>query len=371
MHWVLFDYGNVISLPQPDQDVSALAEAAGCPPAVFANGYWTYRLDYDRAALDATTYWQKIAASAGLTFSSDQLATLNRLDIESWLHLNPQTVQLVDDLAAAGHPLAMLSNAPTVVARAVANLPLVTARFRRCFFSCDFLAAKPDPEIFHAVLAGLDARPGEVTFLDDRADNVAGAAAAGMRAVHFTDAGQARAELARLGIIAEPGEPRPGQVIPGVRTPAVGVDAGVLPAQAAGPGAADVRVTGAAAADVRVTGAGITGAGAADGTAADAAAAGAGTAGVGTAGAGTGDGAAADAAAPGAGAAGAGTARAGTARADAPAAQVPGEETADQAAGLGVPRQVAEPGLGGPSAAPPQAPQPSRGEEPGVGQQDP
>jgi putative hydrolase of the HAD superfamily len=326
MHWVLFDYGNVISLPQPDQDVSALAEAAGCPPALFANGYWTYRLDYDRAALDATTYWQKIAASAGLAFSSDQMATLTRLDIESWLHLDPQTVRLVDDLAAAGHPLAMLSNAPTAVARAVADLPLVTARFQRCFFSCDFRSAKPDPEIFQAVMAALDARPGDVTFLDDRADNVAGAAALGMRTVHFTDAGQARAELARLGIIAVPREQetlRQGQQAPEVRVPGVEVDAVVPAAQAAGAGPPDTGVAGAGMSGTGTPGAGVAGARAADG--------------------------------------------------EVPGARVPAGEAADQAAvgqaagGLGVPRQVAEPGLGSSGAAEPRTPQPSR-EEPGRGQ---
>jgi FMN phosphatase YigB (HAD superfamily) len=39
-------------------------------------------------------------------------------------------------------------------------------------------------------------------FLDDRPENVAGAEAVGIRAVHFTTPSQARAALARYGVTA-------------------------------------------------------------------------------------------------------------------------------------------------------------------------
>ncbi len=67
-------------------------------------------------------------------------------------------------------------------------------------FSCALKSAKPDPECFRATLALLDADPGDVVFLDDRADNVTGAAALGIRSVQFTDAAAARDGLARHGI---------------------------------------------------------------------------------------------------------------------------------------------------------------------------
>ena len=67
-------------------------------------------------------------------------------------------------------------------------------------FSCALKSAKPDPECFQATLALLGAEPGDVIFLDDRPDNVAGAAALGIRSIQFTDAPAARADLARHGI---------------------------------------------------------------------------------------------------------------------------------------------------------------------------
>ena len=93
----------------------------------------------------------------------------------------------------------MLSNAPEDTARAVSALP-VAAHFEHLMFSCDLKLAKPDPECFRAALAVLRAGPADVIFLDDRPDNVAAAAALGIRSARFTDAEAARADLARYGV---------------------------------------------------------------------------------------------------------------------------------------------------------------------------
>ena len=204
MTWVLFDYGGVICQPQPEADVALLARAAGCTVQEFSDGYWAHRLDYDRGELDCVTFWQKVAAGAGRSFTAAQIAELTRLDIASWLHLRPGTVTLIEDLAAAGYRLALLSNAPAEVAEVMAALPVVAAHFEHCTFSCYLRAVKPQPEVYQAVLTLLRATPGEVVFLDDRPENVAGAEALGIRSVHFTGPDQARAALARYGVTAAP-----------------------------------------------------------------------------------------------------------------------------------------------------------------------
>jgi len=199
MIWVLFDYGGVICEPQPEADRARLARASGAPAADFQAAYWRYRLDYDRAALDVTAYWQRVAADLGRSYTDAEIAELSRLDTASWLTLQPGTVDLITGLAAAGQCLALLSNAPADVARAVQDLPLAD-HFQHLVFSCALKSAKPDPECFRATLALLDASPGDVVFLDDRADNVAGAAALGIRSVQFTGAAAARHDLARHGM---------------------------------------------------------------------------------------------------------------------------------------------------------------------------
>ena len=72
--WVVFDYGGVLCTDQPDEDVVALAAAAGVGVPDFRDAYWAHRLSYDRAELDGATYWHKVAAALGRSFPARQLA---------------------------------------------------------------------------------------------------------------------------------------------------------------------------------------------------------------------------------------------------------------------------------------------------------
>lgn len=208
MTWLIFDYGNVICFPQPPGAVARLAEAAGRPVPDFEAAYWEYRLAYDHAKLDGAAYWQEVGARLGRSFTEADIARLIDLDVQSWQDLNPGTVALAQDMAAAGYRLALLSNAPTEVARGVMALP-VAALFEHCLFSCFLQLVKPDVAIYRAVLDRLGADPADVIFLDDRPDNVAGAQQTGIRGLVFTDPAAARAELAGLGMTT-PSTPAPG-----------------------------------------------------------------------------------------------------------------------------------------------------------------
>jgi len=205
MTWVVFDYGGVVCTYQPDADVAALARAAGVGVPEFRDAYWAYRVGHDRAELDGAAYWAKVAAALGRSFPPSQTAELIRLDIASWLHLRAGTVALIEDLAAAGHRLALLSNAPAEIAEVVAALP-VARHFWHCAFSCHLRAVKPEPDCYRAVLAMLGARPAGVVFFDDRPENVAGAMALGIHGVHFTTPEAARTTLAAHGVPVPPRE---------------------------------------------------------------------------------------------------------------------------------------------------------------------
>ncbi|MGO9079809.1 MAG: HAD family hydrolase [Streptosporangiaceae bacterium] len=197
MTWVLFDYGRVVSTLQPDSDLAALAAAAGAAVAELLEPYWRWRLDYDLAELDPPAYWRQVGTVVGRDYSDAEIADLVELDSRSWLHLAAGTVALVEELADAGHRLALLSNAPVPVAEAVVRLP-VAKRFEHLLFSCYLRAAKPDPRCYAATLDRLGARPAEVIFIDDRPDNVAAAAATGIRAVPFSSPEQARRDVLAL-----------------------------------------------------------------------------------------------------------------------------------------------------------------------------
>src|SRR5436305_15073719 len=72
MSWVVFDFGGVISTPQPEEDVAALAAAAGVGAARFSRAYWPPRLAYDIGELSAETFWLDVARRVGLSFTAAQ-----------------------------------------------------------------------------------------------------------------------------------------------------------------------------------------------------------------------------------------------------------------------------------------------------------
>ena len=115
----------------------------------------------------------------------------------------PGMSALVDDLDAAGVPLYAITNfSGEFWAPFRAREAQMFDRFRGIIVSGDEKLLKPEPEIYHLALDrfGLDAA--DAVFVDDRADNVAGAEAVGMKGLLFTDAGTLRADLRHIGILA-------------------------------------------------------------------------------------------------------------------------------------------------------------------------
>src|SRR5215472_12003796 len=166
MSWVVFDFGGVIGTQQPEEDVAAMAAAAGVTTAEFDRAYWPPRFAYDIGELSAETFWLDIADRLGRSFTRLQIAELIRLDIASWSHLCEGTVRLVHDLRSAGQRLAVLSNQPREQAEVVAGMP-VARHFEHLLFSCDFQAGKPDPGCFSQAPDRLGVPAEEVILTDD------------------------------------------------------------------------------------------------------------------------------------------------------------------------------------------------------------
>lgn len=183
MSWLLCDYGEVLSLPQSSQDISAIARQAGRTDDRFVIDYWECRPAYDRADITAHDYWAAVIGK-GPNVEPHQLDHLIALDVASWLHPNVASVRAARRAHARGHRLAILSNAPVEVAGAIDGLDWLEP-FAPRLFSCRLRAVKPEPEVFVAALSALDAQPDEVVFVDDREANVIAARKLGLQAVLF------------------------------------------------------------------------------------------------------------------------------------------------------------------------------------------
>ncbi|WP_052424239.1 HAD family hydrolase [Nonomuraea candida] len=191
MTWIVFDYGGVLSLPQPDSDAEAMAHAVGAEPEEFKRGYWEHRLAFDRGSLTPHAYW---SAVLGRPVTHTEVARLVAMDVASWAHPDTGTVALLGELIEAGRDVALLSNAPVCIGEGLDELPWVAAIGQR-FYSGRMGLVKPDRQIYDELARALDAEPAEIVFIDDREENVEGARRAGMTGVRFTDAATLRATL--------------------------------------------------------------------------------------------------------------------------------------------------------------------------------
>ena len=81
---------------------------------------------------------------------------------------------------------AVLSNGTTRLRRDLHTLDLID-EFDIIFNTAEIGIAKPDPAVFHLVLATLEVTVDDVVFIDDLVENVEGARTAGLRAHQHTD----------------------------------------------------------------------------------------------------------------------------------------------------------------------------------------
>ena len=138
----------------------------------------------ERLTLDGSTEFEpliaRILAERGLDITVEDVLTY-------WCRTEPvpSMLRLVDRVRAAGVITAMGTNQNPVRGRyMLENLPYAE-HFDALFHSWQIGYAKPDPAFFTHIVEALGIEPEEAVFVDDMAQNVAGARAAGLRGVHF------------------------------------------------------------------------------------------------------------------------------------------------------------------------------------------
>ena len=187
---LLIDYAEVISHPPDEHGMADLAARSGLEPEVFRRRYWEHRLPYDVGG-SAGDYW---ATVFGRAVDADELELVVRRDVDNWMLLNHDTLDVLRAVHERGTRMALLSNAPHELADAIEALPEL-AFFDDLVFSARIGVAKPEPRAFHAALEVMGLPADEVVFVDDREVNVASAREVGLRARLYTAADALRADL--------------------------------------------------------------------------------------------------------------------------------------------------------------------------------
>jgi 2-haloacid dehalogenase len=119
------------------------------------------------------------------------------------------TVDIVDDLHAAGIPLAVLSNWSAEKFPVAMERYGFLRRFGTIVISGEVGASKPDPRIYRHLLERTRFDPSSTLFIDDVPANLVVAEAHGMQTHLFRDPPTLRADLERLRLLSRVSPPRP------------------------------------------------------------------------------------------------------------------------------------------------------------------
>ncbi|MFF8262736.1 HAD family hydrolase [Streptomyces virginiae] len=192
---VLFDLFGVIAQHQSSEMRTVLVSTAGAPAPAFWDAYWRLRLPYDRGELTGPDYWREVGAALGTRFGAARIGALIEADVSSWSGVEAEMVVLVEELAAAGRRLGLLSNIPPELATHYETHHSWLRYFEVCGFSCRIGHAKPDPDAYAWCVRMLGVPPADVLFVDDREENVDAARAVGLHGALFTGLADLRATL--------------------------------------------------------------------------------------------------------------------------------------------------------------------------------
>lgn len=196
---VMFDYGNVLVRWDPNHLYRKLiADEAARAHFLTEICPLSWHAPHDGGALMADTIPARIALYPE---HADLIAAWRTRYGEMVDGEIAGSVAILDELAAAGVPLGMLTNMPSDQQEAC-FAPFTRAHlFQSIVVSGPLNMMKPDPRLYAIALERLGFPASEVLFVDDSAANVAGAAAVGMPAHRFTDPESLRGALAAEGLL--------------------------------------------------------------------------------------------------------------------------------------------------------------------------
>lgn len=202
---VVFDYGEVISRT-PHGAWDTLVAMTGVPADELLPVYQELRHDLDRGDLSVLDYWRAIGARTGRSWTVTDVHRFWAVDFTWWLEVEPETLAIVEELHDAGTRLAMLSNAGFDFGDPYRRSPMGTL-FETVVVSAEEHVLKPDPSVYRTTCERLGITPEQMVFVDNRAENAAGADAIGAVGHHYTSPTALRTFLQELAARTAEGAP--------------------------------------------------------------------------------------------------------------------------------------------------------------------
>jgi epoxide hydrolase-like predicted phosphatase len=194
---IIFDFGGVLMRTEDPEPRRRMAEQLGMSvqeleQAVFESEEGQLA---EVGRLSSDERWRRVTARLGLQ-SPDAWQTFPG----QFFAGEALDVELVDYVRSLRerYATALLSNASDSLDEYVRDQLGLSDAFDLIIVSALVGLKKPDPAIFRMALDRLDVAAHEAVFVDDRQDNVEGAASVGMYGIHFTTREALMAQLSAL-----------------------------------------------------------------------------------------------------------------------------------------------------------------------------
>ena len=190
---VVFDAGGVLLEWNPPRVIARLYPdpqvQAQIREYIFEHPDWH---EYDRGTITEASAPAHFARLSGRT--PDEVRVLLRATAESLRPIDG-TVLLLDELAAAGVLLYLLSNMPEATYHILIKRHGFFAHFKHHVVSGKILLLKPEHAIYRHLVETTGIVPAESVFVDDLTRNVVAARESGLHAIQFTTPEACRAAL--------------------------------------------------------------------------------------------------------------------------------------------------------------------------------
>ncbi|MGE0058224.1 MAG: HAD family hydrolase [Dehalococcoidia bacterium] len=196
---ILWDLGGVLLHFEPEKRLALLSADCGLPTAEVLGRVWGAGMAdaWDRGDYENEALYDLVKQTLGLKMGYERFLETMLTPFRS----NPELLEVVDAVLLEIRQSVFTNNSRHFADRMPALFPDLVSRFDPMIFSCDLHLIKPNPAAFEAALQVLEAKPGDVVFIDDSPANIASAAAIGMTAIRYESPPQTEAALRELGLI--------------------------------------------------------------------------------------------------------------------------------------------------------------------------
>ena len=196
---LLFDLGNVVFEIDFDRAMACWARHARCETDLLRQRF-THDLPYrlhEIGKIGTDAYFASLRTSLGIALSDAQfLEGWNAIFLDEVPGISAALAQ-----AAARMPVYAFSNTnPAHEACWADRYGGTLAHFHKVFVSSTIGLRKPDAEAFQFVVNAIKVPAERVIFFDDSQNNVEGARACGLQAVHVTSHADVAGTLAAMGL---------------------------------------------------------------------------------------------------------------------------------------------------------------------------